>query len=310
MIATHTFNLSVDITYSIDPIKVGDVNRVKETIKNPGGKGINVTKVLHILGADYCAYGYLGGSHGEWMQRALDALNIRSSFTPIEGETRQSLAINDGSSQTEVLEQGPVISTEEQARYVEQMQSHIEHASVVTISGSSPQLDDTTKFAHTKRILEAYPKSYNLVDMNAKELKALLTEQLPVHCIKPNQSEFETLIDARDLTIDECVETLKSHAFFKEVDVFLTLGGDGAIIKWKNEVYRATIPHKDIINPVGSGDSTVAGIAYGVHEQLEPEALIALALACGTSNALQTQTGHIDLNQVETIKKEVEVERL
>lgn len=67
----------------------------------------------------------------------------------------------------------------------------------------------------------------------------------------------------------------------------LTLGGDGALVKWKQDVYRATLPHKDIVNPVGSGDSTVAGIAYSVDQGLAPEALIRQALACGTSNALQ-----------------------
>ncbi|REI06921.1 1-phosphofructokinase family hexose kinase [Staphylococcus felis] len=310
MIATHTFNPSVDITYSIEPIKVGDVNRVKDMIKNPGGKGINVTKVLHILGADYCAYGYLGGSHGEWMKEALERQNIKTAFTSIQDETRQSLAINDGVSQTEVLEQGPTILKQEQESYLETAKSHISEITVATISGSSPHLDETTKYAHMKRILELYTESYNIVDTNAKELKELLEQQLPVHCIKPNQSEFETLIDETNLSIEECVKMLKSHPFFRNIDVFLTLGGDGAVIKWKDEVYRATIPRKEIVNPVGSGDSTVAGIAYGVHEKLNPESMIRLAVACGTSNALQTQTGHIDMKQVETIKKEVEVERL
>ncbi|MBI5974960.1 1-phosphofructokinase family hexose kinase [Staphylococcus canis] len=310
MIATHTFNPSIDITYSIDPIQVGEVNRVKDMIKNPGGKGINVTKVLDILNVPYRAYGYLGGSHGEWMKQALKDKHIETAFTDIKDETRQSLAINDGTSQTEVLEQGPTISKAEQEAYIETAKKGLAETTVVTISGSSPNLEDTSKFSHMQRVLELYQNSYNLVDTNAKELKQLLEEHLPIHCIKPNQSEFEMLIDASDLSIDACIHELKTHAFFKDIDVFLTLGGDGAIIKWKSDVYRATLPKKDIINPVGSGDSTVAGIAYSVHEQLEPEAMIKLALACGTSNALQAQTGHIDLEQVETIKKEIEVERV
>lgn len=106
MIATHTFNPSVDITYEIDPLVVGEVHRVKQKIENPGGKGINVTKVLHQLGAAHCAFGYLGGANGQWMADTLKEMGITSAFTLIQGQTRQSLALNDGQAQTEVLSKG------------------------------------------------------------------------------------------------------------------------------------------------------------------------------------------------------------
>lgn len=310
MIATHTFNPSVDITYVIDLLEVGNVNRVKDSIKNPGGKGINVTKVLHTLGVDYCAYGYLGGRHGEWIDDELKKNNIKSVFTFIEGETRQSLAINDGNSQTEILEKGPIISKHEQEKYIENATANIKKSIVTTISGSSPNLENNSKIKHMEQVLDLYRGSYIIVDTNAEELKNLLKNNSAINCIKPNKSEFEVMIGKSDMTIDDLIISLKSHQLFEGIDVFLTLGSNGAIIKWENELYRATIPQKQITNPVGSGDSTVAGIAFGVHNQLAAESIIKLALACGTSNALQEQTGHIDINQVETIKKEVEVERL
>ncbi|PPD65193.1 1-phosphofructokinase family hexose kinase [Staphylococcus pseudintermedius] len=309
MIATHTFNPSVDITYEIDPLVVGEVHRVKQKIENPGGKGINVTKVLHQLGAAHCAFGYLGGANGQWMADTLKEMGITSAFTLIQGQTRQSLALNDGQAQTEVLEQGPTISESEQQAYFENVTQHAADAKVMTISGSSPQFETHSKFDHMARILKAFPHTYNIVDTHAGELKALLEAKLPIHCIKPNQSEFEMLVGETQLTIDDCARLLQTHAYFSNCDVFLTLGGDGAFVKWKQGVYRATLPHKDIVNPVGSGDSTVAGIAYSVDQGLAPEALIRQALACGTSNALQEKTGFIDVNQVAEIKNEIEVER-
>lgn len=309
MIATHTFNPSVDITYQIDPLVVGEVHRVKQKIENPGGKGINVTKVLHQLGAAHCAFGYVGGANGQWIDETLKEMGINRAFTFIKGQTRQSLALNDGQSQTEVLEQGPMISEREQQAYFDTVTKHAKDAKVMTISGSSPQFETHSKFHHMARILNAFKHTYNIVDTHAGELKALLEAELPIHCIKPNQSEFEMLVDREKLTIDACARLLQTHTYFKNCDVFLTLGGDGALVKWKSDIYRATLPHKDIVNPVGSGDSTVAGIAYGVDQDLEPEALIRQALACGTSNALQEKTGFIDVNQVTEIKTEIEVER-
>lgn len=310
MIATHTFNPSIDITYNVESIEIGGVNRVKDLIKNPGGKGINVTKVLHILGADYCAYGYLGGNHGEWIKNTLEEYNIHSLFTLIKDETRQSLAINDGQSQTEILEQGPIIDKSEQETYIANAKENVKEISVVTISGSSPTFEKNSKTEHMKQVLDLYSESYNIVDTNAEELKKLLRQHAPINCIKPNITEFESIINQSNLSIDDAIIALKTHQLFKNIDVFLTLGGNGAIIKWKEEFYRAKIPHREIVNPVGSGDSTVAGIAYGVHEHQNPESIIKVALACGTSNALQVQTGHIDIKQVELIKNEVEVERL
>lgn len=309
MIVTHTFNPSVDITYRINPLVVGEVHRVQQKIENAGGKGINVTKVLHQLGAEHCALGYIGGAHGQWIEETLSKMGITSAFTQIKGQTRQSLALNDGQAQTEVLEQGPTILTDEQQSYFDTMMAHIADAKVMTISGSSPQFETHSKFDHMARILHASEQTYNIVDTHAGELKALLEARLPIHCIKPNQSEFEMLVDEAQLTLEDCANLLQTHEFFAHCDVFLTLGGDGALVKWKQQLYRATIPHKDIVNPVGSGDSTVAGIAYGVDQDLEPEALIRQALACGTSNALQEQTGFIDVDQVAEIKKEIEVER-
>ncbi|PTH58246.1 1-phosphofructokinase family hexose kinase [Staphylococcus agnetis] len=310
MIATHTFNPSVDITYNIDSLKVGEVHRATTTIKNPGGKGINVTKVLHILGAKYCAYGYLGGGHGKWIGKSLQQGNIQSDFTFFQGETRQCIAINDGINQTEILERGPIISAEAQAKYLEKLKLHSLDTTVVTISGSTPQMEGNSNLLHMKNVLECYTQSYNIVDTNAQDLKRLIKEALPIHCIKPNLSEFETLINKKGLSIEECIQHLNTHENFKHLDVFLTLGEAGAVIKWKNEIYRATLAQRKIVNPVGSGDATVAGIAYGVHECLEPLLMIRLAIACGTSNALQKQTGHVDIKQVEKIKNEVEVERL
>ncbi|ARJ50813.1 1-phosphofructokinase family hexose kinase [Staphylococcus lutrae] len=309
MIATHTFNPSVDITYQINPLVVGEVHRVQRKIENPGGKGINVTKVLHQLGATHCALGYIGGANGQWIEETLTAMGITSAFTRIEGQTRQSIALNDGQSQTEILEQGPTILADEQQTYFDTMIEQTAGAKVMTISGSSPQFEGHSKFDHMARILRATEQTYHIVDTHAGELKALLQAQLPIHCIKPNQSEFEMLVDETDLTIEDIARILQTHAMFEHCDVFLTLGGDGALVKWQQQLYRATIPHQDIVNPVGSGDSTVAGIAYGVEQALEPEALIRLALACGTSNALQEQTGCIDVDQVAELQKEMRVER-
>ena len=63
MILTNTLNPSIDISYQVESLEIGAVHRPTQMIKNAGGKGINVTKVLDDLGADVTATGYLGGEN-------------------------------------------------------------------------------------------------------------------------------------------------------------------------------------------------------------------------------------------------------
>src|SRR5699024_11342376 len=71
MIITHTFNPSIDITYNVEQLQLGNVHRPVQIIKNAGGKGLNVSKVLLQLGADLKAHTYLGGENGQWIERQL-----------------------------------------------------------------------------------------------------------------------------------------------------------------------------------------------------------------------------------------------
>lgn len=307
-IVTHTFNPSVDITYTVPDFHVGDVNRPTETIKNPGGKGINVSKVLAQLGADLHAYTYLGGANGRWIADQLECLDIPVSAVMIEGETRQCLAINDGQHQTEVLEKGPVISQEAQADYIAKLKAHA-HPEVMTISGSSPQFEGATALEHLREVLSTAQAHYTILDTRADDLKSVLDSGLPINCIKPNEDEFEQLVGEHPDTEKKFYQLMKTHTLLKDVDVFLTLGARGAIIKLNNHIYRATVPTIQAVNAVGSGDSTVAGIAYGrTHFKQQPEQLIRHALACGMSNALQKETGKINIAQVEHFATQIQVE--
>lgn len=310
MIVTHTFNPSIDITYDVDHFDIGEVHRPLQTIRNAGGKGINVTKVLKQLGEPLTAYMYLGGKNGEWISNQLQALKISTQIIKIDGDTRQCIAVNDGQKQTEILEQGPTIGQSYQKQYQEQLaqQSQID---VMTINGSSPKFEQSDAFTHTKNILLQSPDSYNIVDIRASELKEILAGQLPVNAIKPNETEFQELVGH---TIDDekkFLEHMKADTTLNDIDIFLTLGARGALVKYDNQFYRATVPKIEATNPVGSGDSTVAGIAYGIqHFKEEPQQLIAFALACGMSNATQEQTGHIDIEQVKQFAEQITVEMI
>ena len=51
MILTVTLNAAIDKRYVVEEVRTGEVNRVKECVYTPGGKGLNVSKPAAIYGA-------------------------------------------------------------------------------------------------------------------------------------------------------------------------------------------------------------------------------------------------------------------
>ena len=121
MILTLTLNPSVDISYPLDQFNLDTVNRVSQTSKTAGGKGLNVTRVLSEFGEDVIASGFLGGALGQYIEEQIETTRIKQAFFKIKGETRNCIAILHEGQQTEILEKGPTIELKES----EEFKSHL-----------------------------------------------------------------------------------------------------------------------------------------------------------------------------------------
>ena len=122
MILTITLNPSVVINYQISGFQIAGANRCHSTMKTAGGKGLNVTRVLHCLNLRVKATGFLGGTNGLFIKRELDREGISHSFIPIKGDTRNCISILHDLHQTEVMEEGPLTTEEEQITFLNEME--------------------------------------------------------------------------------------------------------------------------------------------------------------------------------------------
>ena len=89
--------------------------------------------------------------------------------------------------------------------------------------------------------------------------------------------------------------------------IIVSLGSEGAFAKHNHKFYKVNIPNIKVVNPVGSGDSTVAGIASALIHQQTDEELLKKANAFGMLNAMEQQTGHINTDKFDEIFKQIEV---
>lgn len=62
MIYTITLNPSIDFIVEVDDFQIGHLNRIDRESKFPGGKGINVSRVLNTIDVPSKALGFLEAS--------------------------------------------------------------------------------------------------------------------------------------------------------------------------------------------------------------------------------------------------------
>lgn len=308
MILTVTLNPAIDISYRLDELDLNTVNRVSEVSKTAGGKGLNVSRVLALSGERVIATGFYGGPLASQIHQELDALEIKDGFVEIAGKTRNNIAILHQKQQTEILEAGPAITLDEVERFLEYFSEVTTGVSVVSISGSLPkgvptdfytQLIERASHAGAKVILDSSGEAFS------KALKA------KPHIIKPNHEEIADLLGVEKTHNQELLKGYLENPLFDDISlIMLSLGSQGALVKADGDFYFAQIPKVNAKNAVGSGDSTVAGLAAGLLRGYEYIPLIKHAMTLGVLNALQEQTGFINMTDYDEIYSQVNVEKL
>ncbi|MDQ8758393.1 tagatose-6-phosphate kinase [Streptococcus ruminantium] len=308
MIVTITLNPSVDISYHLDSFHFDRVNRVEKVRKTAGGKGLNVTRVLHQIGGEVVATGFVGGQLGNYLKQDLTIKGIEHSFVEIEGETRNCIAILHGGQQTELLEQGPTIHGHESLNFVHHLETLLKNnAELVVISGSLPKGLPVHFYVKVMEICQRYNVKV-VLDCSGEPLKKVLTSASKPVVIKPNIEELSQLIGIEVTNNIEQLKTVLSEKLFEGIEwIIVSLGAQGAFAKHNDTFYQVKIPKIRVVNPVGSGDSTVAGIAASlVHNSSDVE-LLKNANVLGMLNAQEEQTGYVNTSNSESLLSQITV---
>lgn len=295
MILSVTMNPSVDMSYPLEEFHLDTTNRIDsgKVRKTAGGKGLNVSRVLHLLEADVCSTGIIGGQLGGYIQKELDKDKMNHHFLEIDQESRNCLAILHNGKQTEILESGPVIDQQTQDDFLELFQKLLKEADILTISGSLPKGIPANFYSQLIE-LAASKQIPTILDCSGQALKESLSGKTKPTVIKPNHHELGALIGEELAENNEDIYQALQHPIFNGVELILvSMGAKGAFVKYKNDYYSLTIPKINVVNPVGSGDSTVAGIAYGLENKMALTDILKSAMTTGMLNTMEEKTGFI-----------------
>ncbi|OJF97216.1 1-phosphofructokinase [Alkalibacterium sp. 20] len=295
MIYTVTLNPSIDyVIYPNDPIKLGQLNRIEKDQKSPGGKGINVSRILTQLNTDSLALGFVGGFIGQLLLEKLKEEGVRTEFTQIEEDTRINIKIK-GEEETEINDDGPFVNEDESHRFYKQL-DELKENDLVIIAGSKPKgLSDD----YYQRLIDFVKskKADFIIDTTGEELQRSLSKK-PL-LVKPNIHELEELYD---VTLDKLTDIIsygKKMLAEGAKYVIISMGGDGALLLMNDEVYYSETPEGQLVNSVGSGDSMVGGFIGEYQKTKNPLDAFKMSLACGSATAFK-----------EDLAKKEDIERL
>ncbi len=309
MILTVTLNPAVDKVYEVESFAVGDVFRPKDMWATAGGKGLNVSRVATILGEKVRATGFLGGSNGAFIRNEIKKQGIEDAFVEISGETRICIAINDpiANTSTEILEPGPVITAQEQEKFLKRFRQLVKEADIVTISGSLPKGVDIDFYGKLIDISREFGKRVLLDTSGESLLKSL---EFTPFMIKPNETELEAIADKKISTEQDILETaIKIHQMGIQL-VCVTLGGNGCIAVTEEGAFRLNAPSIETVSTVGSGDSFLAGCAVALVQNQPIETVLKTAMACGMANTQFARTGYVSRELVDKFYKTVVINHL
>lgn len=309
MILTVTLNAAIDKRYVVDDFKIGEVNRVRECVYTPGGKGLNVSKPAAIAGAKVVATGFVGGHAGDYIEDELKPFGIECAFYHMKQESRSCINIWDSVQkvQTEFLEPGFEVSSKDFEGFVEQFKELVKNADIVVMSGSIPRGLDETAYQKLVKIVKDAGKQV-ILDTSGKLLMAGI-EAKPT-MIKPNIDEIRMLTGKQCDDINEIIGAAKQiHANGVEI-VAVSLGEDGSVVVCEEGIYRAYVPKIDAVNTVGCGDSMIAGFALGMSENLSIEDTLRTASAISAAAALREETGFFVMDDMKKIYDLVKIDKL
>ena len=308
MILTVTANPTIDRVYIIEDFEIGKVMRCDKVSRSAGGKGINVSRVCHILGRTTAAMGFVGGYTGEFIKSEVEKQGIKNLFTEISGETRTCVNVSDKSGKSgEILEAGPEVTKEEKDRFIAEFTENIKDYGIICVSGSMPRGLDISFYKELVKISKQQGKKI-IVDTSGKALEEIILEK--PYMVKPNNDELAALMNKEIKTNAEIKEAL---LFLSEKGIevpFISLGKEGAAAMVDGVCYRFSTPQVEVVNAVGSGDSAVAGVCTGLDMGYSVIDSIKLGMASGTANTQFQQTGIVTKEMVDDYFKLISVREL
>ncbi len=308
MITTITLNPAVDKTICVDSIKLNDSNRIVSVETDAGGKGISCSRMAKNLGGETQVIALLGGQTGDYIESVLNGQCVPLTRIHTQAQTRTCIAIEECANvpPTTFNERGGPVTESELASLLAAVESAAAESDYLVMGGSVPNGVPVEIYCLIAEIA-TLNGARAVIDADGPPLTCAL-ETRPF-MIKPNLDEARRLLGRELSTLDEVVGAARELGKRIELAI-ISMGKDGAVAAYHDEVYAVSSPEVKTVSTIGSGDSMIAGILVGLERGLDIADALRLGAAAGASTAMSDGTDIGTRENAEKLMAEAVVRQL
>lgn len=309
MIITVTLNPAVDQNLELERLIPGDTNRVLDSRIDPGGKGINVSRVLRELGRESLAAGLAPGSLGRFIEHSLLEQGILCDFVHTRGQTRTNLTVVDESAhETTLLSyRGPEIDPRHMQTLEARLRRFISAGDWLVVAGSIPPPIEPEAYARLIQ-LGRQLGAHTVLDADAEALAAGLSGQPDL--VKSNHHEAERLLSTSlkdDTKLLEAAEAMRNAG---AATAIITAGSRGAVAVGEEGAWWSWPPQTEVVSAVGAGDALLAGLLMKLEEGAGMEEALRWGTAAGAAACLTQGTQLCRRDDFTQLLPDVRVEQI
>ncbi|KWZ87031.1 MAG: 1-phosphofructokinase family hexose kinase [Anaerococcus sp.] len=293
MIYTVTLNPSVDVILEVKNLNIGEKNHVTNEFTLPGGKALNVSRVLSQLKIPTVATGFIGGHQGKFIEEWLDKENIMTDFVNIEEESRTNIKLLLDNEETTINSKGPNVSHYEVDELLYYL-SRVGEGDTIVMGGSVPQMEekvDEDIYSRMVSIAKANGAHF-IADIPAKYLPAVIKEG-PI-LVKPNVEDLMEIFGTKIETIEDMDKYGKKIIEMGAQNAIVSYGKKGSMFfnKDGHSYISEEIHINKVVNSVACRDAMIGGfIGTLVRSSDTIEAYkVAVAAATATAEVLDLPT--------------------
>jgi len=274
-------------------VEMNHVNRAVEVEQLASGKGVNCVRALKQLDEAALTLLFSGGPNGVIFQKLLEeeALAFRSVETVSSTRSCSTICELDRSSVTELIENANPVTQKEAAQYLSEFRTLIKESQVVVLIGTLPPGVPQDLYSQMIRIAHE-SKIPSIVDTQGASL--LEAAKANPFVVKPNRKELASALGVDCVTEKDLFNAMKRLQAMGPQWVVVTDESKTVFFTDGGELQKMIPPTISVKNPMGSGDSMCAGMAWGLLQGKDFQNLIKLGIACGAANAASDGYGRID----------------
>ena len=308
MITTICLNPCFDKTVNVENLQTGQVNRIRDTRVDLGGKGINVAVVASRLGLDVQCIGIMGENGSTELTAMMDREGLKHRFMTVPGHVRTNMKVYslDGQGVTELNEPGSPLNPEILEQFTAIAEEATRDSNMIVMTGSLPPGCPEGTYRNLMKALEG---KKCILDTEGRELEMAAKGGHPF-LIKPNLREMEATLGIELRTMRAIRDAALLFIRLGVQHYVVSMGAMGAMYISAEKTLFAPALRVETKSTVGAGDAMIGGMLLGYEVEKDMAKAFRYGIAAGAASVMTEGTQLIVRSDFEKLLDQVRIQEV